>query len=67
MEKKSTIIHGITSDEIAMLRKTAEKLGFLLERGPGTGETGSVSALIRAIARSPEALRCLETALQQQN
>jgi hypothetical protein len=41
----------IPDEERAQLQEMARKLGFLQTRGAGAGQLGSISALVRAIAR----------------
>lgn len=41
---------NITPGEKKKLERLAKRLGFLTPRGPGAGEIGNISALLRAIA-----------------
>ena len=41
----------IPDEERARLQEMARELGFIQSRGAGAGKLGSISALVRAIAR----------------
>jgi hypothetical protein len=63
--KHTTLL--LTKEDKFMLRKLAQRHGYKQTRGAGAGELGSISALMKAIARGEIQLQASMEANAEQN